>query len=147
MFQHTPDNEIIINGYLFPLDWWLTQEPNYSGLPTEIIGRLYVPRKRHHLTKLRASDEALIQMDGGYDTEDFLWLEGDGYIAKLQTYIKEYQLYINPPLTQEEIQQVERDQQETIAKEELRIKREDAIEEGLMSGTGPKAKAYQQAKQ
>lgn len=138
-FRHTPDNSIFINDIEFTLDWFLIQEPGYSGLPKDCIARIYVPGKRHHLTKQRESDDALIQIDGGYDTEDFLWKEGDKYIAKLQTYVDAYELYINPPLTQEEIAR-------QAAAEGLAMKREAALEELLTEGLGPAAAAYKAEK-
>ena len=106
-FRHTPDNLIFVNNFGFPLAWFLTQEPGYS-LPEGHIGRNYVPHKRHHITKLKG--ETPCQMDGGYDTEDFLWKEGDRYIAKVQQYIDAYELHVNPPPTAEQIAESEEQQ-------------------------------------
>lgn len=93
-FQHHPDGIIFINEHGFPLDWWLTQEPGYSGLPEGAIGRLYVPTKRHHITIMKGDTPS--QFPGEID-EHHLWAEGDGYISKLQDYIDAYELFINPP--------------------------------------------------
>lgn len=110
-FQHHPDGEIYIGDYAFPLIWWLTQEPSYSGLPEGAIGRLYIPKKRHHLTIIK--NDAPYQSDGGLNNEN-LWPEGDGYISKLQDYIDAYDLYLNPPLSLEQIKKIKINELTTI---------------------------------
>lgn len=93
-FAHTREDKILVNEYVFPLDWFLTQEPNYK-LPKGYVARNYIPGKRNHITMMKGDTPC--QMDSGYDTDDFLWLEGDGYIANIQTYVDAYELFINPP--------------------------------------------------
>ena len=99
IFQHHPDGFIFINDISFSLDWFLTQEPNYSGLPEDAIGRLYVPTKRHHITIMKGDTPT--QFPGEID-ENHLWAEGDRYIANVQTYVDAYELFIHPPITKEQ---------------------------------------------
>jgi hypothetical protein len=47
-FIHHPDNNIVIQGTIFQMDFWLTVEPNYS-LPQGYIGRLFKAGQVHHL--------------------------------------------------------------------------------------------------
>ena len=108
-FQCTDGNIFIETDgiqYSFPLGWWLTQEPDYQ-LPThrmgEVIGEIYVPGKRHHLTVQRGED--LIQEDGGLN-ENKRWPAGDIYISKINEYIQNFKLIeetTDPEDTPEEI--------------------------------------------
>lgn len=96
-FQHT-DGHIIIHNLAVPYDWFIEQEPNYSVLPENCIGRIYIPHKRHHLTMLKG--ETPCQCEGEH--ENHVWAEGDSYIAKYADYVEAYNLYLNPPPTPEE---------------------------------------------
>jgi hypothetical protein len=136
-FQHNfEDKKIVINNTLLPYDWFLTQEPAYSVLPECCIGRIYVPNKRHHMTMLKG--ETPCQCEGGLD-ENNLWAEGDAYIAKEADYAAAYELFINPPPTQAEIDA-------GIKRKDVSNKREAAIEELITNSKGAAAVKYKKAK-
>jgi hypothetical protein len=127
-FQHT-DGHIIIHDLVLPYDWFITQEPNYSVLPENCIGRIYIPKKRHHLTMLKG--ETPCQCEGEH--ENHVWAEGDSYIAKYQEYAEAYLAFLNPPLTPE--QKIEKDNNEICAELELIDKASiRAIRKSLIAG-------------
>ena len=105
-FQHVVEDKIIcINDSIFPLDWWTTQEPDYSGLADDdegrkAIGRMYIPGKQHFITRLKNGTPSQFSAE---TDKNHLWIEGDGYIAKEQVYVDAYNLHLYPPLTQAQL--------------------------------------------
>jgi len=89
-FYHHPDGLIRIAGLEMPLDQFLIDVPGYS-LPAGIIGRHYIPNKRHFLYDGKS------QFNGGLDKDTKLWSEGDAYIANAQTYYDNYKARTAPP--------------------------------------------------
>lgn len=129
------DNQIFINNTMVPKEWFLTQEPNYSELPENCIGRLYVPGKRHHVTMMKG--ETPCQCEGEHDNH--VWAEGEAYIAKEAEYAAAYELFANPPPTQAEIDA-------SNLEIEILTKREEAIEELLETSNTAKAVLYKESK-
>jgi len=81
MFRHHPDGWIMIGALTYPLTEFLQDEPAYS-LPLEppgIIGREYIPGKRHSLFTSNT------QLGG-----EMPWHDGDMYIANEAKYFSKY---------------------------------------------------------
>ena len=49
-FIHHPDANIVIQGSIFPMEFWQIIEPEYT-LPEGYIGRLFTPGQVHHLIR------------------------------------------------------------------------------------------------
>jgi|GEM_PF-6338439 len=80
IFQHHPDKMICVGDFIYSLDEFLIDEPNYT-LRSDCIGRIYEQNVRHcSFTK-----------DTSYG-EPFPWAEGDMYLSKVDVYRAAYEL-------------------------------------------------------
>ena len=84
-FIHHPDNAIVIQGTIFPIDFWQVVEPDYT-LPAGYLGRLFTSGKAHHL--IRAGN-------GDQDQADLNDATLAGYIARKAQYETAYAAYQN----------------------------------------------------
>ena len=85
MFIHHPDNQIIIQGSIFPIEFWQIVEPNYA-LPQGYIGRLFTSGHEH---KLICEGNAT---DHPADKNDPILT---GYVARREEYEAAYAAYQN----------------------------------------------------
>ena len=82
-FIHTPDNQIIINGTIFPLAFFMTVEGAYA-LPSGMICQEYI-QGDHYKASSGSNDEFY----------SLPWADGDTYISSLATYVSAYVDYNN----------------------------------------------------
>jgi hypothetical protein len=73
-FQHHPDGQIVINDFMYPLEEFRIDEPEYQ-LPAGVTGREYVPGQHHYTYTENASFPQPLQ-----------WEEGDLYITQAASY-------------------------------------------------------------
>jgi len=75
------------NVSMYPLDWFLTEEPAYALplSPPNIISQWYIPGTFHKINTSNTEYSLSIP-----------WVIGDGYIAKKTIYDAAYNAYINP---------------------------------------------------
>lgn len=133
MFQHHPDNYIIINQNRIPLDEFLNDEPEYE-LPNGAVGRVYRPGIDHYL----------ILPNGDAKPLPIIWPEGDQYIAQVETYqqnqskraeakLWQERLNLPPGATKADFEAardawLERENREAAKREAIRLRQETARE-------------------
>lgn len=100
-FIHTPDDEILIDGEEFTLEFFITQEPSYS-LDKKYEGRIYKPGKQD---TVHTSDE---QFAGDGDKKTLIWDEGDLYISRVAQYVAARDVVV-PPTDAEELEILRRE--------------------------------------
>jgi hypothetical protein len=82
-FIHHPDQAIVIQGAIFPIDFWQMVEPGYA-LPAGYLGRLFTSGKAHHLIR---------EGNGHQDQADLSDATLVGYIARKSEYEQAFAAY------------------------------------------------------
>lgn len=81
IFHHTPDGLIVVDGFSYPLNNFLLDEPAYA-LPAGMTGRLYIQGQVHFLYDALSATTRCVDRN----PRPLPWLEGDAYLAKRAIY-------------------------------------------------------------
>lgn len=89
-FIHHPDGYVVIQGTIFPDEFWAIAEPGYA-LPDGYIGRLFTARVMHHL---------ICEGNARHDQADIDDPQLSDYVARKAVYEATYAAWENGALVE-----------------------------------------------